>query len=43
MTLVMSWMHAKVVYAVVYVVASNSIGNDLHSLVFILSAWDECT
>jgi hypothetical protein len=28
--------------AVVFVVACNSIGNDLHSLVFILSAWDEC-
>jgi hypothetical protein len=26
----------------VFVVACNSIGNDLHSLVFILSAWDEC-
>jgi len=43
MTLVMSRMQAKVAYAVVYVVACNSIGNDVHSLVFILSAWDECT
>jgi len=42
MALVMSRMQAKVAYAVLYVVACNSIDSELHSRVFILSAWDEC-
>jgi hypothetical protein len=42
MTLVMSRMKAEVAYAVVYVIAFNSIGEDLQSFVFIISARDEC-